>query len=101
MDLNGKKYAWQGVALLPFVDEKRLHAALEQVYPDLTNEESEFPFILLSSDDFVTHLLQTFLMYCFFHYSIIRVVHIVSNQHGRQFGCQHSNHWAIHFPTLC
>ncbi|XP_025103887.1 5'-3' exoribonuclease 2-like [Pomacea canaliculata] len=41
VDLNGKKYAWQGVALLPFVDEKRLHAALEQVYPDLTNEEKK------------------------------------------------------------
>ncbi len=28
IDLNGKKYAWQGVALLPFVDETRLKAAL-------------------------------------------------------------------------
>ena len=28
-----------GVALLPFVDESRLHSALEAVYPFLTNEE--------------------------------------------------------------
>ncbi|KAM9316010.1 5'-3' exoribonuclease 2 [Gastrophryne carolinensis] len=39
LDLNGKKYAWQGVALLPFVDERRLRAALEEVYPDLTPDE--------------------------------------------------------------
>ncbi|KAI7799488.1 5'-3' exoribonuclease 2 isoform X1 [Triplophysa rosa] len=40
IDLNGKKYAWQGVALLPFVDERRLRAALDDVYPDLTEEEN-------------------------------------------------------------
>ncbi|KAM6915509.1 5'-3' exoribonuclease 2 [Xenentodon cancila] len=40
IDLNGKKYAWQGVALLPFVDERRLRAALAEVYPDLTPEEA-------------------------------------------------------------
>ena len=39
IDLNGKKYAWQGVALLPFVDEVRLHQELESVYPDLTPKE--------------------------------------------------------------
>lgn len=31
-----------GVALLPFVDEKRLLSALEKVYPDLTDEEREY-----------------------------------------------------------
>ncbi|XP_032882092.1 5'-3' exoribonuclease 2 isoform X2 [Amblyraja radiata] len=40
LDLNGKKYAWQGVALLPFVDERRLRAALEKVYPDLAADET-------------------------------------------------------------
>lgn len=39
IDLNGKKYAWQGVALLPFVDERRLLKALQCVYPLLTPEE--------------------------------------------------------------
>lgn len=31
-----------GVALLPFVDEKRLLSALEKVYPDLSEEECEY-----------------------------------------------------------
>lgn len=33
------------MALLPFVDEKRLLAALSQVYPDLTELESKFPVV--------------------------------------------------------
>lgn len=39
IDLNGKKFAWQGVALLPFVDEERLHKALEPLYDELTEDE--------------------------------------------------------------
>ncbi|XP_061394809.1 5'-3' exoribonuclease 2 homolog [Musca vetustissima] len=39
IDLNGKKYAWQGVALLPFVDENRLFKALKPYYGMLTEEE--------------------------------------------------------------
>ncbi|XP_077593167.1 5'-3' exoribonuclease 2 isoform X2 [Stigmatopora nigra] len=39
IDLNGKKMTWQGVALLPFVEERRLWAALAKVYPDLTDDE--------------------------------------------------------------
>jgi len=40
VDLNGKKMAWQGVALLPFIDEKRLLKAMARKYPLLTAEEN-------------------------------------------------------------
>jgi 5'-3' exoribonuclease 2 len=39
LDLNGKKFAWQGVILLPFIDERRLLDAMGTVYPLLTEEE--------------------------------------------------------------
>ncbi|KAE8333477.1 exoribonuclease 2 [Aspergillus sergii] len=39
VDLNGKKFAWQGVILLPFIDEKRLLAAMEKKYPLLSDDE--------------------------------------------------------------
>lgn len=39
LDLNGKKFAWQGVALLPFIDEKRLLKAMNKRYPLLSNDE--------------------------------------------------------------
>lgn len=42
IDLNGKKFAWQGVALLPFVEEKRLFKALEPYYGTLTPAESKY-----------------------------------------------------------
>ncbi|KAI1004139.1 5'-3' exoribonuclease 2 [Podosphaera aphanis] len=35
VDLNGKKWAWQGVALLPFIDSQRLLDAMAKVYPKL------------------------------------------------------------------
>nr|XP_002129696.2 5'-3' exoribonuclease 2 isoform X1 [Ciona intestinalis] len=41
IDLNGKKYAWQGVALLPFVDEDRMMSSLTRVYDDLTPQEEK------------------------------------------------------------
>lgn len=44
IDLNGKKFAWQGVALLPFVDERRLFTALAPLQNSLTVEEGEKPF---------------------------------------------------------
>ncbi|SNX87928.1 probable 5'-3' exoribonuclease 2 [Melanopsichium pennsylvanicum] len=39
IDMNGKKMAWQGVALLPFIDEKRLLDALKDKYPLLSEDE--------------------------------------------------------------
>lgn len=39
IDMNGKKMAWQGVALLPFIDEKRLLDAMATKYPSLTEDE--------------------------------------------------------------
>jgi len=39
IDLNGKKFAWQGVALLPFIEESRLLEAVAKVYPKLTPED--------------------------------------------------------------
>ena len=37
LDMNGKKYEWMGVVLLPFLDEERLHRALAGVYRDMGN----------------------------------------------------------------
>ncbi|PXF43962.1 5'-3' exoribonuclease 2 [Gracilariopsis chorda] len=39
VDLNGKRFAWQGVVLLPFIDEKRLHSALRPLKDKLSEEE--------------------------------------------------------------
>jgi 5'-3' exoribonuclease 2 len=40
-DLNGKKFMWQAIALLPFIDEKRLLEALDEVRYQLTEEEND------------------------------------------------------------
>ena len=39
LDMNGKKYEWMGVVLLPFLDEPRLHLALKDVYSNLNEDE--------------------------------------------------------------
>lgn len=40
VDLNGKKMAWQGVALLPFIDMPRLLKAVQAKYPLLSPEDA-------------------------------------------------------------
>jgi 5'-3' exoribonuclease 2 len=39
IDLNGKKYEWQGVALLPFIDAPRLLETMETCYSNLSPSE--------------------------------------------------------------
>ncbi|KAK8844107.1 5'-3' exoribonuclease 2 [Kwoniella newhampshirensis] len=39
IDMNGKKMAWQGVALLPFIDQKRLLTALKSKEVELSDDE--------------------------------------------------------------
>ncbi|KAK9235589.1 XRN 5'-3' exonuclease N-terminus-domain-containing protein [Lipomyces kononenkoae] len=41
IDMNGKKMSWQGVALLPFIDEERLLKAVRARYELLTQEERD------------------------------------------------------------
>ena len=39
-DLNGKQQDWEAVVLIPFMEEERLLAAMQPLYPRLTAEEA-------------------------------------------------------------
>lgn len=61
LDLNGKRFAWQGVVLLPFIEEKRLHEAMEPLKGLLTEEETErnsfgIPCIVVHRDSLLGQL---------------------------------------------
>ncbi|KAI9252786.1 XRN 5'-3' exonuclease N-terminus-domain-containing protein [Helicostylum pulchrum] len=55
VDMDGKKWEWQGVVKLPFINTERLITAMNTVYDQLNEEEqhrnSEGPSILYVSED--------------------------------------------------
>lgn len=63
IDLNGKKFAWQGVALLPFVEEKRLFKALEPYYVTLTPEESKYKLRFIQNKIVIVLILSSLSSY--------------------------------------
>ena len=55
VDMNGKRWPWEAVVLLPFIDSQRLIQTIQQHVPDslLTEEQKERNVVLESADVYV------------------------------------------------
>jgi 5'-3' exoribonuclease 2 len=56
LDINGARYAWMGVNLLPFIDRQRLVDAMKRAEKDLTEHEFErnaqgYLYLFMLKDD--------------------------------------------------
>jgi len=62
VDVEGKRYAWMGEVILPFIDEKRLLEAINKKIPLMTKEDLNrnklgHPFIFINKESFAGKLI--------------------------------------------